>query len=97
MHWFRTSIARNKLYGDPYLGMADALIATGHTEEAIVQLEAGIKESPEDPSILTGLGEALLKGGRFSEGRARLEAAARKDPTGPYGRRAMEVLKTAPR
>lgn len=97
MQWFRQSIARNKIYADPYLGMADALIATGHTEEAIVQLEAGVKEAPDDPALLTSLGQALLKGGRFSEARTNLEAAARKDPTGPWGRLAMDVLKTVPK
>jgi tetratricopeptide (TPR) repeat protein len=59
MQWFRTSIARNKIYADPYLGMADALIATGHTEEAIVQLEAGVREAPDDPALLTASAGAV--------------------------------------
>ena len=97
IHWFRTAIVRNKTYGDPYLGLADALMATGHTEEALAQLEAGVKEAPADPSLLTGLGQALLKAGRFTEARAQLEAAVQKDPTGAWGRRAAEVLKTVPK
>jgi len=97
MHWFRMSIGRNKLYADPYLGMADALVATGRTEEAVVQLESGVKEAPDDPTLLLGLGEALFKAGRFTEARTRLEAAAAKNPGGPYGRRALEILKTLPK
>jgi Tfp pilus assembly protein PilF len=97
MHWFRTSIGRNKLYADPYLGMADALVATGRTEEAIVQLETGVREAPNDPSLLVGLGEALFKAGRFTEARTRREAAAAKNPAGPWGRRAVELLKTFPK
>jgi Flp pilus assembly protein TadD len=97
MQWFRTSIARNKIYADPYLGLADALIVTGHTEEAIAQLEAGVREAPDDPALLTSLGEAQLKGGRFTEARTNLEAAVRKDPNGPWGRRATQVLKSVPR
>jgi Flp pilus assembly protein TadD len=97
IHWFRTSIVRNKIYGDPYLGMADALLATGRTEEAVAQLEIGVKEAPEDPSLLVGLGEVLLKAGRFTEARARLDAAVQKDPAGAWGRRAAEVLKTVPK
>jgi Flp pilus assembly protein TadD len=97
IHWFRTAIVRNKVYADPYLGLADVLIATGRTEEAVAALEGGVKEAPEDPSLLTGLGEALLKAGRFTEARAQLEAAVQKDPSGVWGRRAAEVLKTVPK
>jgi Tfp pilus assembly protein PilF len=97
IHWFRTSIVRNKIYADPYLGLAEALVATGHAEEAVQQLEAGVKEAPADPSLLTGYGEALLRAGRFTEARAQLEAAVQKDPSGPWGRRAAEVLKTVPK
>lgn len=97
IHWFRTAIVRNKIYADPYLGLADALVATGHTEEAVAELEAGVKEAPADPSLLTGYGEALLKAGRFTEARTQLEAAVQKDPAGPWGRRAADVLKTVPK
>jgi Tfp pilus assembly protein PilF len=97
IQWFRSSIARNKIYADPYFGVADALTATGHTEEAVVQFEAGVREAPNDPAMLTGLGEVLLKAGRFTEARAQLEAAIKKDPGGAWGRRAASVLKTAPK
>jgi Flp pilus assembly protein TadD len=97
IHWYRTSIVRNKIYADPYIGLADALMATGHTEEAVAQLEVGVKEAPGDPSLLLYLGEALLKAGRFTEARARLEAAVQKDPAGMWGRKAAETLKSAPK
>jgi Tfp pilus assembly protein PilF len=97
IQWFRSAIARNKIYADPYLGMADALTASGHVEEAVAQLEAGVREAPADPAMHTGLGEVLLKAGRFTEARAELEAAIKKDPSGAWGQRAAAVLKTAPR
>ena len=66
--------------------MADALIATGQLEEAVAQLEVGVREAPNDPAMLTGLGEVLLKAGRFTEARTQLEAAIKKDPGGAWGR-----------
>jgi Tfp pilus assembly protein PilF len=97
IQWFRSAIARNKIYADPYLGLAEALTATGHLEEAVAQLEAGVRDAPNDPAMLTGLGEALLKAGRFTEARTQLEAAIQKDPSGAWGRRAASVLKTVPK
>jgi type IV pilus assembly protein PilF len=95
--WFRTSLNRNKKYGDPYLGLADALVATGRLEEAVAQLEAGVAEIPEDPALLLGLGQALYKAGRFGEARARLDEVIRKDPAGPAGRAAADLLKALPK
>ncbi len=97
IQWFRSSIARNKVYADPYLGLSDALIATGRLEEAVSQLETGVREAPNDPAMRTGLGEVLLRAGRFTEARVQLEAAIQKDPGGPWGRRAAAVLRTAPK
>jgi Flp pilus assembly protein TadD len=97
VRWFRSSIARNKIYADPYLGAADALAATGRLEEAVVQLQAGVREAPEDPAMHTGLGEVLLKAGRFTEARVELEAAIKKDASGVWGRRAAAVLNTVPK
>ena len=97
MNWFRTSLNRNKGYSDAYMGLGTALLNLGRLEEAIAQLEAGVKELPEDPSLLLALGQVYFKGGRFTEARARLEEAVRKDPTGASGRRAAEVLKELPR
>jgi uncharacterized protein HemY len=97
IQWFRASIVRNKIYADPYFGVADALTATGRVEEAVAQFEAGVVAAPNDPAMLTGLGELLLKVGRFTEARTELEAAIKKDPGGAWGRRATAVLKTAPK
>lgn len=97
INWFRTSLNRNKTYTDAYLGLTDALLAIGRADEIIPQLEAGVKELPDDPSLQLALGQAYFKAGRFTDARARLEEAARKDPTGAAGRRAAEVLKELPR
>jgi Flp pilus assembly protein TadD len=97
INWFRTSLNRNKAYSDAYLGLTDALLAVGRSDEIIPQLETGAKELPEEPSLQLALGQAYFKAGRFTEARARLEEAARKDPTGASGRRAAEVLKELPR
>ena len=94
--WFRTSVSRNKSYMDPYLGLAEALLASGRLEEAVAQLEIALQEAPGDPSVLLALGQAYFKAGRFAESRARLEEVIRKDPAGPAGRAAAEQLKSLP-
>jgi len=97
INWYRTSLNRNKGYGDAYLGLAEGLLATGRQDEAVTQLEAGVKESPGDPSLQLALGQAYFKVGRFTEARAKLEEAVKKDPEGAAGRRAADVLKELPR
>jgi len=97
INWFRTSLNRNKDYPDPYLGLAEALLASGRLEEAVAQLEAGVTEIPGDPGLQLALGPALFKAGRFNEARARLEEAVRKDPAGPVGRAAADQLKALPK
>jgi tetratricopeptide (TPR) repeat protein len=97
INWFRTSLNRNKKYSDPYLGIADALLASDRLEEAVAQLEAGVAEVPEDPALTLALGQALYRAGRFGEARTRLEEVVRKDPAGPAGRTAAEQLKALPR
>jgi Tfp pilus assembly protein PilF len=97
INWFRTSLNRNKAYPDPYLGIAEALLASGRLEEAVAQLEAGVAEVPEDPGLLLALGQALFRAGRFGEARARLEEAVRKDPAGPAGRAAADQLRALPK
>ena len=82
---------------DAYLGLADVLSASAASTRRSPQLEAAVKELPEDPSLQLALGQAYFKAGRFTEARARLEEAVRKDPTGAAGRRAAEVLKELPR
>jgi len=95
--WFRTSLSRNKDYPDAYLGLADALAGAGQPQEALAQLDAGVKQIPDDPSLQLALGQALFRAGRFGEARARLEEVVRKDPSGPYGRGAAEQLKSLPK
>jgi len=96
INWFRTSISRNKAYPDSYLGLADSLLATGRQDEALLALEAGVKEIPAHPALLLALGEAYQRAGRLNDARTRLEEAARKDPAGPAGRRALDLLKGMP-
>jgi type IV pilus assembly protein PilF len=95
--WFRASLNRNKKYSDPYLGIADALVASDRLDEAVAQLEAGVAEIPDDPTLLLALGQVFYKAGRFGEARARLEEVVRKDPAGPAGRAAADQLKAFPR
>jgi Flp pilus assembly protein TadD len=97
INWYRTSIARNKDYALGYLGIADALAATGQNEEAVVQLQAAVNEIPDDASLQLELGKALLRAGRYGEARSRLEEVVRKDPAGPLGRAAAEQLKSVPK
>lgn len=96
LNWFRTSVSRNKDYTDAYLGLADALAASGRNDEAVAQLEAAFAELPDDAAIQLALGQALLRAGRYGEARTRLEAVVGKDPAGPYGRAAAEQLKSVP-
>jgi len=96
INWFRTSIKRNKAYPDPYLGLADSLVATGRQDEALLALEAGVREASAHPALLLALGEAYHRAGRLTDARSRLEEAARKDPAGPAGRRAVDLLKGMP-
>jgi Tfp pilus assembly protein PilF len=94
--WYRTSVSRNKGYPDAYDGLADSLIALGRADEAIVQLEAGLKEVPGYPGLMLSLGRAYLEAGRFKEARVELEAVVKKDPVGASGKRAAELLKSVP-
>ena len=96
INWFRTSVSRNKAYSDPYLGLAEALLATGRMDEAVAQLEIGVQEAPGDPMVLLFLGQAYYKAGRFAESRTRLDEVVRKDPAGAAGRAAAEQLKSLP-
>jgi tetratricopeptide (TPR) repeat protein len=97
INWYRTSLNRNKKYSDPYLGIADALLASGRLDEAVAQLEAGVAEIPDDPALVLALGQALYKAGRFAEARARFEEVVKKDPAGPAGRTAADQLRALPR
>ena len=97
VNWFRTSLNRNKEYSEAYLLLAETLVASDRADEAVAELEAGVKEVPTDPGLLLALGQAYYKVGRFSEARARLEEALKLDPAGPAGRAAAEQLKALPK
>jgi Tfp pilus assembly protein PilF len=96
-NWFRSSLSRNKAVGDAYLGLADCQIAANRTEEAILTLEGGLKELPDNVGILLALGNAYFRAGRFTEARAKLEEVGRRDPRGAAGRSAGEMLKNFPK
>jgi Flp pilus assembly protein TadD len=96
-NWLRSSVARNKAYALPYVLLAETLVVTGRTEEAVAELEAGVRELPNDPELLLALGRAYLKAGRVPQARIRLDEAAKADPVGPFGRAAAEQLKTVPK
>jgi type IV pilus assembly protein PilF len=95
--WLRTSLNRNRAYPDAYLLLAETLVVSDRVEEAVVELEAGVKEVPTDAGLQLGLGKAYLKVGRFSDARARLEEALKLDAAGPNGRAAAEQLKALPK
>jgi Tfp pilus assembly protein PilF len=97
LNWFRTTVNRNKSMPDGYIGMADVYYNLGKVDEAIAQLEAGLKEIPNDASLQVALGEACYKVGRFSDAKSHLEEAARQDSAGPYGRRAQQLLQGLPK
>jgi Tfp pilus assembly protein PilF len=96
VNWFRTSLARNVKYPQAYLGLAQALIASNRLEEAVAQLEAGVKAVPDDANLLLALGQAYYKAGRFKEARTELEAVVKKEPASPVGRAAAEQLRALP-
>ncbi len=97
INWLRSSLNRNKSYAASYLLLAEALVASGRPEEAVTQLETGVREVPADPELVLGLGRAYLKVGRFAEARLRLDEAVKADPSGAVGRAASEQLKALPR
>ena len=97
VNWYQTCVSRDKNYTDGWLGLADALLAQGRGDEAIRQLEAGMRTLPDDMSMLVALGEAYYRAGRFDEAKPRLETVAAKDPGGPAGRRAAELLQKFPK
>ena len=95
--WFRSSISRNKAYPSPYLLLAETLVVTGRNDEAVGQLEAGVREAPSDAELLLALGRGYVKVGRLAEARLRLEEALKADPSGAVGRAAAEQLKAVPK
>jgi Flp pilus assembly protein TadD len=96
-NWFRSSLSRNKAYAAPYLLLAETLVTMGRNDEAIAQLEAGVRDAPSEPELQLALGRMYLKVGRLAEAKTRLEEALKADPGGAVGRAASEQLKSLPR
>jgi tetratricopeptide (TPR) repeat protein len=96
INWFRTAISRSETYPDPYLGLAEALVATDRLEEAVILLESGVEKAPDDPRLVLALGQACFRAGRFAESRTHLEEAMQKDPSGPVGQAAAAALANLP-
>jgi len=94
--WFRTAVGRAPSYADPYVGLAQALVATDRLDEAVILLEKGVEAAPESPDLALVLGQVYFKAGRFAEARTSLEAAMRKDPSGPVGQAAAQHLQSLP-
>jgi len=97
MSWFRSALNRNKAYGAAHMMLAETLLTAGRLDEAVAQLETGVRDAPNDLELLLELGRAYAKAGRFAEARSRFEEAAKADATGPVGRAAAEQLKTLPK
>jgi Flp pilus assembly protein TadD len=97
VNWLRTGLNRNRDYSEAYLLLAETLVASDRLGEAVVELEAGVKQLPTDAGLQLGLGQVYYKGGRFSDARARLQEALKLDPAGPAGRAAAEQLKALPK
>jgi len=54
-------------------------LANGQTDAAIIQLEAHLKDNPEDPALLINLGSAWAAKGEFETAAKLYERAARSD------------------
>jgi protein O-GlcNAc transferase len=95
--WFRTAIGRAPRYPDPYLGLAQALLATDRLDEAVVLLEGGVEAAPESAELRLALGQVYYRAGRFAEARTSLDEALQKDPSGPVGKAAAREIENLPR
>jgi type IV pilus assembly protein PilF len=96
LRWYESVLQRNPKSVPGYIGMASALVALNHIDEAIARLQTAAKEIPDSPALMAALGDAYFRAGRFAEARAQLEAAIKKDPSGAAGKRAAEQLKHFP-
>ena len=94
--WFQAAQNRNKSLGAAYVSIADVFMAKGQPEAAILQLEAGMKETGNNTVLQLALGDAYLRVGRFQDARAMFEQVVKKDPLGASGRQATEKLKGFP-
>jgi Flp pilus assembly protein TadD len=91
--WFRSSVGRNPVLVDAHLGLGEALLAQGRSDEAVRAMEDAVKAVPDAPVLLVALGEAYYRAGRFHDARARLEEAKSKDRTGAVAQKADQLLR----
>ncbi len=96
LNWYRTSLGRNEDYTDAYLGVWDCLEATGDVESGILNLEAGVKQLPEEYRIWLELGRAYFEVGRFKDAQEALDTIVSGAPGSPAGRAAADQLKKLP-
>jgi len=74
-----------------HIGLANALLATGHAREAITHLEEIARQLPNVPSTHMQLGLALLDGlGRKDDAAAQFEIVLKLQPDFPGAREALE-------
>lgn len=97
LNWFQAAQSKNRGMVATYVSIADVLFATGQTEAAILQLEAGLTETSGNSALQLALGDAYFRVGRFQDARAAYEQVIRKDPLGPQARLAIERLRGFPR
>jgi tetratricopeptide (TPR) repeat protein len=95
--WFQAAQNKNKSLAASYVSIADVLMIHGQAENAIVQLEVGLKETAGNTVVQLSLGDAYLQAGRFQDARAAFEQVIKKDPVGLTGRQAAEKLRGFPR
>ncbi|GEM_PF-1424976 len=93
LNWFQASLNKNKSLAAAYVSIADVFTATNQPEVAILQLEAGMKETSGNAALQLTLGDAYMRVGRFQDARAMFEQVVKKDPLGPSGRQATERLR----
>jgi superkiller protein 3 len=94
--WYRTALERGRENIGAYLGLSEALGAQGQRTEALAALEQGVRANPSNLPLAVALADAQIKAGRCADARPALETVQQKDATGPFGRRARELLAGCP-
>ena len=95
--WFQAAQNKNKTLAAAYVSIADVLVAMGQPENAVTQLEGGMKETNGHIGVQLTLGEAYLRVGRLQDARNAFEQVVKKDQLGPTGRQAAERLRSIAR
>ncbi len=97
LNWFQAAQNKNKGLAAAYVSIADVLLATGQPEGAILQLEAGLKETSGNIVLQLALADTYLRVGRFQDARAGYEQIIKIDPLSGAARQAAEKLRNFPR